>query len=151
MRGALRSVVVVAWGHSSSEEADHRTSSDTQPPDLGMETGRLASSILDSDQVVPVLGAQVTTPVVDACMVKCDHWPPSYLELDYLVRTPLVLERENDSSGVKSTWARSLDGCSVVEEPVGPRSCAVAQVGKARMSVSGELNGCWLEPVGMRE
>jgi hypothetical protein len=139
----------VEWGRSSSEGADHRTSPDTQSLGSGMETGPVASSIPESDQVGPVLGAQVTTLVVDACMEKYDRWPPSYSELDYLVRTLLALERENDSSEAKSTWARNSNGCSVVEGGVVPQSCAVARVGKPRMTMAGELDGCWLEPVGM--
>lgn len=103
------------WGHSSSKEGVHRTSWDTQPPGLGMETELGASSIRESGQVVRVLGAQVTTVAVDACMGKHGCWPPSYLELDYLVRIPPVPERENDSSEEKSTWVRNSDGCSVVE------------------------------------
>ena len=112
-RGVLR-WVVVEWGRSSSEEGDLRTSLDTQPPDSGMEMGRGASSIQDSDQVEQALGVQEATPVADAYMGNHDRWPPSYWELDYPVRTPLVREQGNGSLAVTDTSAHKSDDCSAV-------------------------------------
>lgn len=108
--------------------------------------GRDASSIQESDQVEAVLVAQVSTLAADACMEKRDCWAPSYSELDCLVHTPPALERGSDLSKAKNTWARNQDGCFAVEVP---QSCAVAQVGRTQTTTDGELNGCWLEPVGM--
>ena len=113
--GVLRSVVG-EWGHSSSEEAVHRTFlEDTPPSGSGMERGRDASSIQEPDPVEEDHAVPVTTFVVDACMERHDRWPSSCPEPDYPVCTPLALEQENGSSEVTSTSAHNSDDCSAVE------------------------------------
>ena len=72
-RGVLR-LVVAEWGHSSLWEGGHRTCLDgTQPSGSGMEMGRVASSIRESDLVEEGLVVPVPTLVADACTEKHGH------------------------------------------------------------------------------
>jgi len=148
-RGVLR-WVVVEWGHSSSEEGVRRTClEDMSSPGSGMEMGRGASSVLESDQVEQALGARASTLVADACTENRGHWLPSCSEPGYPGCTPPVQVQENGSSEAKGTLPHKSDGCSTVEwEPV-PRSYAVVQAEKIPRLRAGVLDGCSLGPAGM--